>query len=45
VPAKDYLNKNQWSKQDKQNFADKNILKAKTVPGKKKPPPNKKEWD
>ena len=34
-----------WSKIDKQHFADRNILKAKTVPSKKKPPPDKKEWD
>jgi|Laugresu1bdmlbsd_1035121.scaffolds.fasta_scaffold432149_1 hypothetical protein len=34
-----------WSKKDKQNFADRNVLKAKTIPSKKKPPPDKKEWD
>jgi hypothetical protein len=34
-----------WSKIDKQNFSDRNILKAKTIPSKKKPPPDKKEWD
>lgn len=33
-----------WSQQDKQNFSDRNFLKAKTIPSKKKPPPDKSEW-
>lgn len=33
-----------WSLQDRQNFADRNFLKAKTVPAKKQPPPDKSEW-
>ena len=37
--------KSSWSNQDKQNFSDRNILKAKTIPTRKKPPPNKSEWN
>lgn len=33
-----------WSSEDKQSFADRNILKAKTIPSKKKSPPDKSEW-
>lgn len=28
-------NKNAWSAEDKQNFADRNFLKAQTIPNKK----------
>lgn len=34
-----------WSIQDKQDFADRNILKSKRIPLKKLPPPEKEEWD
>ena len=34
-----------WSNEDKQNFADRNFLKSKKIPSKKKQPPDKKEWD
>jgi hypothetical protein len=34
-----------WSTEDRQNFADRNFLKSKTIPSKKKLPPDKKEWD
>lgn len=33
-----------WSLQDKQDFADRNILKSKKIPSKKQPPPEKEEW-
>lgn len=36
--------KNQWSDQDKQHFKDRNVLKAKTVPGKRSAGPTAKEW-
>jgi len=44
VAAKESLGK-QWSDEDRQRFADRNVLKAKTVPAKKKPAPKKEEWD
>lgn len=34
-----------WSDQDRQSFADRNFLKAKTIPSKKKSPPDKSEWN
>jgi hypothetical protein len=34
-----------WSDQDRQNFADRNILKSYKIPSKKKSPPDKNEWD
>jgi len=34
-----------WSDQDRQDFADRNILKSYKIPSKKKPPPNESEWD
>jgi len=37
--------KSSWSSEDKQSFSDRNILKAKTIPNKKKTPPNKSEWN
>ena len=38
------MKKQTWNKQDRQNYADRNILKAKTKPKKRKPPPTKEEW-
>jgi hypothetical protein len=37
--------KSKWSSLDRQNFADRNFLKALTIPKKKKSPPDKTEWD
>lgn len=37
--------KSKWSKEDRQRFSDKNVLRAKTVPAKRKPEPTAKEWD
>jgi hypothetical protein len=34
-----------WSSEDRQNFSDRNFLKAKTIPSKKKSPPDKSEWE
>ena len=36
--------KNQWSDQDKQSFKDGDVLKAKSVPGKRDPGPAAEEW-
>lgn len=36
--------KNKWSDQDKQNFKDRNVLKAKTEPNKRPEGPSDKEW-
>lgn len=33
-----------WSNSDRQRFKDRNILKAKTVPSKRKSPPDESEW-
>lgn len=37
--------KSKWSLEDFQSFADRNILRSKKVPSKKKPLPDKNEWD
>jgi len=42
---KRFLFSKKWSDEDKQNFSDKNILKSKTIPSKKKSPPEISEWD
>jgi hypothetical protein len=34
-----------WSALDLQRFKDRNILKAITIPKKRKPSPDKSEWD
>lgn len=34
-----------WSQEDRQRFSDRNFLKSKTIPSKKKSPPEKSEWD
>jgi len=35
----------QWSAGDRQRFADRNILKALRIPGRRKPAPDADEWD
>jgi len=34
-----------WNQEDRQRWKDRNILKARTQPKKRRPPPNKGEWD
>lgn len=34
-----------WSQEDKQNFADRNFLKAQTIQGKRFDGPEEDEWD
>ena len=34
-----------WSDEDRQRFADRNVLKARTVPSKRAPEPEPDEWD
>jgi len=34
-----------WSDEDRQRFADRNVLKARTVPSKRAPKPEPDEWD
>ena len=34
-----------WSAEDRQRFKDKNILKAITIPKKRKQGPDKSEWE
>ena len=33
-----------WSKEDRQRFSDRDILRSKKIPSKKKSPPDKSEW-
>jgi hypothetical protein len=38
-------NKRPWTEEDRQRFRDRNILKALRIPSKRKPAPDKKEWE
>lgn len=38
-------NKSRWSAEDRQNFADRNILKAQTIQGRRFGGPEADEWD
>lgn len=44
MPARDHLHPDQWGPEDRQRFADHDILKSKKIPGKRKRPPDKSEW-
>lgn len=34
-----------WSPADRQRFADRDILRASSRPGRRRPPPELEEWD
>lgn len=38
-------NRNTWSAEDRQRFADRNFLKASTVPARRYEGPGAEEWD